>query len=81
MAKLMFQNMDKDKDGLLSFEEMRLIIEKTNQQAANQAAGESGEDFFKSLDADGDGSIDMEEAKAFFAGVEASLNAGKKEEL
>ena len=67
MHEMMFKNLDKNGDGSLSLEEMKNVIEKVNQQAANQEAGESGEDFFKTIDGNGDGSIDREEAKAFFA--------------
>ena len=76
MHELMFKNLDKNGDGALSMEEMKNVIEKVNQQASNQAAGETGEDFFKTLDGNGDGSIDREEAKAFFAAAAKMTSEG-----
>ena len=76
LHKAMFGKLDANNDGKLSREEMREIIDKTNQQASNQQSGETGEDFFKSLDADGDGEVDMEEAKAFFEAATAMVGGG-----
>jgi len=82
MPAMMFKNLDKDGDGTLSRAEMQSIIDQTNKQAANQQAGESGEDFFSSLDKSGDGVIDKEEAAAFFAGVASMMGgAGNKDEV
>lgn len=51
-----------------------------NKQAANQQAGETGEDFFRTMDRDGSGSIDQEEAKAFFSSLaSASSMMGSRE--
>ena len=75
-AALMFKGVDKNGDGVLSREEMQPLIEQTNQQASNQASGETGEDFFKTMDKDGSGSIDKEEAAAFFASVAAMMGQG-----
>ena len=77
LHRKMFENLDKDGDGKLSKQEMQTVIEKTNQQVANQAEGESGEDIFASLDSDGDGSIDKEEASAFFRGAMDGLRTTK----
>jgi len=73
MQAAMFKNLDKDGDGLLSREEMKAIIEKTNQNAANQQQGESGEDFFNTLDRDSSGSIDKDEVAAFLAATASQL--------
>ena len=52
----------KDSDVLASFaDEMADVIAKTNANAANQQAGETGEDFFASLDRNADGVIDYAE--------------------
>lgn len=78
---LMFRGLDKDGDGTLSLDEMATIIAKVNQQASNQAQGETGEDFFRTLDRDGSGGIDREEAAAFFAAASSMVgsSAGKDE--
>ena len=60
-----FNKLDRNGDGRLDREEMRNIIEKTNKQAANQQAGESGEDFYNTLDRNSDNFIDKEEYVAF----------------
>lgn len=73
MQAAMFKNLDKDGDGVLSREEMKAIIEKTNRNAANQAQGESGDDFFNTLDRDSNGSIDKDEVAAFFAATANQL--------
>lgn len=80
MHELLFKRLDTNKDGSLSKEEMRTIIEKTNQNAANQAAGETGNDFFNTLDRNGDGSIDKEEAKAFFSAADGMLGGNKNKD-
>lgn len=55
---------------------------QTNKQSANQQSGESGDDFFASLDKSGDGSIDKEEATAFFKSVAAMMaGGGNKDEV
>ena len=78
----MFAQFDADKDGQLSLEEMGPVISRTNQNAANQQAGETGEDFFKTLDANGDGYIDKEEAKLFFKKAEEMVGgSGGKDEV
>ena len=82
MHETMFKSLDKDKDGLLSREEMQKVIEATNKNAANQQAGESGDDFFKTLDRNGDGTVDKDEATAFFKAAFSQMGgAGGKEEL
>ena len=62
-------------------DEMRKVIEQTNKLASNQEAGESGDDFFNTLDRDGDGEVDKEEAKAFFEAALGGAGGGKKDEL
>ena len=85
-AALMFKSLDKDRDGVLSREEMKRIIEQTNQQKANQQDGDKGEDFFDTMDKDQSGGIDKDEAAAFFALVANELAQGagagaKKDEV
>ena len=65
MAAAMFGALDKDKDGRLSRSEMQSLLDAAS--AHNKAQGVDEEaDFFSTLDADSDGSVDQKEAAAFF---------------
>ena len=63
---------------------MRLCASAGRGGGEDGAAGERGEDFFESLDANQDGDIDLEEFLGFFAAAERQLGSqgqGAKEEL
>ncbi|KAL1507808.1 hypothetical protein AB1Y20_007416 [Prymnesium parvum] len=67
-ADAVFEALDKDKDSMLSRDEMQPLIEKARDYNRAQGVQEDG-DFFATLDADGDGVISKAEASSFFAAM------------
>merc|ERR1712050_377954 len=77
MAAAMFSALDQNKDSQLSREEMKDVLEKTNEHNKAQGVDEDG-DFFASLDADSNGFVDKNEAATFFAAMIDGLGSKSK---
>jgi len=76
VSKMMFSTLDKDKDGSLSREELKSMIDQVNAQAT--AAGEtSPSDFFATLDRNSDGKVDRAEADETFKQLAKGGSAGQ----
>jgi hypothetical protein len=76
MADMLMKTKDLDKDGKLSREEMKQLVDSTNAQA--KASGQPEVDFFKSVDKDGDDLLNQEELEAFFRAQQGAMGAGAK---
>ena len=80
VADGMFKGLDVDKDGRLSKEEMKSVLEQYEANA--KAQGEEISDFWSSLDTDGNGFVDKKEAQVFFEAMTAALGkSANKQEL
>ena len=71
IAKMLFDSLDKDKNGKLDKTEFQSIVEQMAAKA--KAQGEKPEDFWASLDQNTDGFIDRDEASTFFTAMAATL--------